>query len=231
MSDASYANNLTPEDAMNILRFYGEKIWEKIDNKIWNDELPGPLWVRIYDAVERLEHGPEPETLIELVELTEYERNEIYQLWNKLSERQREKLIQDIKRENAKIGFVNFLETVAEALTAPIITNSKEGRRDLEYILSKAEQFIDAKIGFDELMNSISEHQFMNAKIGFDELMNATTELLSLPKRSRDPKLFYKKGVALGKYLTGSELKKHVENILIGKLDKELREHRSPYED
>jgi len=211
MSDASYVNELTPEDAMNILRLHGEKIWEKIDDKIWKGELEGPFWVWIYDAVERLEHGPEPETLIELVEPTEYERNEIYQLWSKLSERQREKVIRDIKRDIAERGLAKFLDTLASGLTTFINMSAEsnyERRRALRDVLDKAYQFLDGKISFDELMNYIAE-------------------LLSIRERSSHPE-FFTKGVALGNYLTRTELKKLVDKLLVGDLINELSKYPEP---
>jgi hypothetical protein len=212
MSDVSYVNELTPEEAMNILRLHGENIWEKIDDKVRERELEGPFWVCIYDAVDRLEHGPEPETLIELVEPTEYERNEIYQLWSKLSERQREKLIRDIKRDLAERGLAKFLDTLASGLTTFIIMSAEsnyERRRVLKDVLDKAYQFLDGKISFDELMNYIAE-------------------LLSIRERSSHPELFMK-GVALGKYLTRTELKKLVDKLLVGDLDRELSKYPEPY--
>jgi hypothetical protein len=212
MSDATYVNELTPEDAMNILWLHFEEIWKKIDNKVWKGELVGPLWVWIYDAVERLEHGSEPETLIELLEPTEYERNEIYQLWSKLSEKQREKLIRDIKRDLAERGLVEFLYKLAGGLTTFIIMSAEsnyERRRVLKDVLDKAYQFLDGKISFDELMNYIAE-------------------LLSLRAHSSHPE-FFTKGVALGKYLTRTELKKHVDKLLVGKLDRELSKYPEPY--
>ncbi|MFP3320455.1 MAG: hypothetical protein RXO24_07815 [Acidilobus sp.] len=212
MSDASYVNELTPEDAMNILWLHGEKIWEKIDDKIWKRELVGPSWVWAYEAIERLEHGPEPETLIELVEPTEYERNEIYQLWSKLSEKQREKLIRDITRDLAERGFAEFLDTLASGLTTFINMSAEsnyERRRVLKDVLDKAYQFLDGKISFDELMNYIAE-------------------LLSIQERSSHPELFTK-GVALGKYLTRTELKKLVDKLLVGDLDRELSKYPEPY--
>ena len=211
MSDASYVNELTPEDAMNILLLHGRKIWEKIYDKVWNGELEGPCWVWSYEAIERLERGPEPETLIELVEPTEYERNEIYQLWSKLSERQREKLIRDIKRDLAERGLAKFLDTLASSLTTFINMSAEsnyERRRVLKDVLDKAYQFQDGKISFDELMNYIAE-------------------LLSIQERSSHPELFTK-GVALGKYLTRTELKKLVDKLLVGDLDNELSKYPEP---
>ena len=174
--------------------------WKDIRDKIWEDKLPGPSWVWVYDAVERLDRGPEPETLVELGESAGIDRNEIYQIWSKLSERQREKVIRDIKRSLASEGLEKFLEATADALSVFDIT--EEGRRSLEHILSKAVQFVNGKINFDELMNSVAE-------------------LLSQRMRGRDPEIFMK-GAALGKYLTRTELKKLVEKPFIRALDKIL---------
>jgi len=239
MSDASYVNELTPEEVMPRLRFYGEKIWEKIVNKVRKRELVGPSWVWIYDAIERLEHGPEPETLIELIEPTEYERNEIYQLWSKLSERQREKVIRDITRDLASRGLEKFLHAVAEAISTLITTieDIRERRRALKDALSKADQFMSGEISFDELMSAMTElpSVYGRGRYSFDELMSASTELLSLwidtrdRKLRRDVGLFFKKGVALSKYLTRTELKTLVDKILIRELDKELSKYPEPY--
>ena len=239
MSDASYVNELTPEEAMNILWLHGEKIWKKIDDKVWEGELVGPSWLWIYDAIERLERGPEPETLIELIEPTEYERNEIYQLWSKLSEKQREKLIRDITRDLASRGLAKFLHAVAEAISTLITTieDIRERRRALKDALSKADQFMSGEISFDELMNAMTELPsiYGRGRYSFDELMNASTELLSLwidtgdRKLRRDVGLFFKKGAALSKYLTRTELKKLVDKIFIGELDRELSKNPEPY--
>ena len=174
--------------------------WEDIRAKVWDDKLPGPSWVWAYEAIERLERGPEPETLMELGEITGINRGEIYQIWSKLSERQREKVIRDITRSLASEGLEKFLEATADALSVFDIT--EEGRRSLEHILSKAVQFVKGEINFDELMNSVAE-------------------LLSQRMRGRDPEIFMK-GAALGKYLTRTELKKLVEKPFIRVLDKIL---------
>jgi hypothetical protein len=201
MSDASYVNELTPEEAMGYLQLlFSHGWWEYIRDKIWDDKLPGPSWVWAYDAIERLDRGPEPETLVELGEITGINRNEIYQIWGKLSERQREKVIRDIKRDLASKGLEKFLEATLDALSVLDIT--EEGRRGLLNIWNKAVQFMKGKIEFDELMNSIAE-------------------LLSPRMRGRDLEIFMK-GVALGHYLTRTELKKLVERPFIRKLDKLL---------
>ena len=201
MSDVSYVNELTPEEAMNYLwTLFNSMWWENINDKVWDNELPGPSWVWAYDAVERLERGPEPETLMELGEITGINRSEIYLIWSKLSERQREKVIRDITRDLASKGLEKFLEAAANALSVFDIT--EEGRRSLEHILSKAVQFVKGKINFDELMNSVAE-------------------LLSQRMRGRDSEIFMK-GAALGKYLTRTELKKLVEKPFIRVLDKIL---------
>ena len=201
MSDLSYVNELTPEEAMNYLRtLFNYVWWEDIRAKVWEDKLPGPSWVWAYEAIERLERGPEPETLMELGEITGINRSEIYLIWSKLSERQREKAIRDITRDLASKGLEKFLEAIAGALSVFDIT--EEGRRSLEHILSKAVQFVKGKINFDELMNSVAE-------------------LLSQRMRDRDSEIFMK-GAALGKYLTRTELKKLVEKPFIRVLDKIL---------
>jgi DNA-binding PadR family transcriptional regulator len=201
MSDLSYVNELTPEEAMNYLRtLFNYVWWEDIRAKVWEDKLPGPSWVWAYEAIERLERGPEPETLMELGEITGINRSEIYLIWSKLSERQREKVIRDITRDLASKGLEKFLEATVKALSVFDIT--EEGRRSLEHILNKAVQFVKGKINFDELMNSVAE-------------------LLSQRMRGRDSEIFMK-GVALGKYLTRTELKKLVEKPFIRVLDKIL---------
>jgi len=200
MSDVSLINDLTPEEAMGYMWTVGEELWWNIIDKTWDGELHGPPWVWVYEAIERLEHGPEPEALMELGESAGIDHNNIHQLWSKLSEEQREKVIRDIKRYLASKGLEKFLDATLRGLSVFDIT--EEGRRGLAHILSKAVRFVKGEINFDELMNSIAE-------------------LLSQRMRNRDSE-FFMKGAALGKYLTRTELKKLVQKPFIRGLDKIL---------
>ena len=219
LSDVSYVNDLTPEEAMRLLRLESRRIWDDIDDKTWRNELfektwegkvPALSWMLAYDVLERLERGPEPETLIELLESVGVDRNYSYQQWSKLSERQRKKVLQDIMSDLATEGFAKFLDAIAYGITLVILPmDIKERRRVLKDTENKA-------------------IQFLNGEISFDELINYIVELLSPLMRKRDFEAIAK-GAALSKYLTKTELKKLVDKILVGKLDKELSKYPEPY--
>ena len=227
MSEASYADELTPEDAMIRLWVAAKDWWWNTRDKIWEGELPGPSWRWFYKAVERLERGPELEALIELGEIGGFDRNEIYQAWNKLSERQRKELIRDIKQAYAQKGTSDFLGVTVDHLLLLISTikDKNERRRVLKDVLDKAYQFLDGKISFDELMNYIAK-QLSPLLYGRNPmLLQMIDQAFPDPlRRGLDPEVF-REGIALSKYLTRAELEKRVKSILIESLENELSKY------
>jgi len=224
MSESVY--EMSPEDAMLRLWIVAKEWWWDTRDKIWEGKLPGPSWRWFYDAVERLERDPLA-TLIEMGESAGFDRNEIYQAWNMLSERQREETLQYIKRAFVQKGTSDFLGRAVDHLLLLITTikDIDERRRILKDVLDKAYQFLDGKISFDELMNYIGKllSPLMNGRD--PTLLRMIAKAFPDPlRRGMDPEVF-RKGIALSKYLTRAELENLVKSILIEELKNELNKY------
>jgi len=224
MSESVY--EMSPEDAMLRLWIVAKEWWWDTRDKIWEGKLPGPSWRWFYDAVERLERDPLA-TLIEMGESAGFDRNEIYQAWNMLSERQREETLQYIKRAFVQKGTSDFLGRAVDHLLLLITTikDIDERRRILKDVLDKAYQFLDGKISFDELMNYIGKllSPLMNGRDPM--LLRMIAKAFPDPlDRGMDPEVF-RKGIALSKYLTRAELENLVKSILIEELKNELNKY------
>jgi len=224
MSESVY--EMSPEDAMLRLWIVAKEWWWDTRDKIWEGKLPGPSWRWFYDAVERLERDPLA-TLIEMGESARFDRNEIYQAWNMLSERQREETLQYIKRAFVQKGTSDFLGRAVDHLLLLITTikDVDERRHILKDVLDKAYQFLDGKISFDELMNYIGKllSPLMNGRDPM--LLRMIAKAFPDPlDRGMDPEVF-RKGIALSKYLTRAELENLVKSILIEELKNELNKY------
>jgi hypothetical protein len=224
MSESVY--EMSPEDAMLHLWTFAREWWWDTRDKIWEGKLPGPSWRWFYDAVERLERDP-LEALIEMGESAGFDRNEIYQTWNVLSERQREEALQYIKCAFAQKGTSDFLGRTVDYLLLLITTikDIDERRRILKDVLDKAYQFLDGKISFDELMNYIGKllSPLMNGRD--PTLLQMIVKAFPDPlMRGMDPEVF-RKGIALSKYLTRAELENRVKSILIEELKNKLNKY------
>jgi len=224
MSESVY--EMSPEDAMLRLWIVAKEWWWDTRDKIWEGKLPGPSWRWFYDAVERLERDPLA-TLIEMGESAGFDRNEIYQAWNMLSERQREETLQYIKRAFVQKGTSDFLGRAVDHLLLLITTikDVDERRHILKDVLDKAYQFLDGKISFDELMNYIGKllSPLMNGRDPM--LLRMIAKAFPDPlDRGMDPEVF-RKGIALSKYLTRAELENLVKSILIEELKNELNKY------
>jgi len=215
MSDATYIDYSTVEEAKRKLEVdVTNKVLHLIYTKAWEGDAP---WVEFYYVIDRLEHGPEPETLVELGESAGVDRNEIYQAWNRLSKRERKEVMLDIKDAIASVGTVILMDELVDDISrlTSTINDIDERRRVLVDVLDKAYQFVDRKISFDELISYIAN-------------------LLSPLKRNRDPES-YKKAVALGKYLahySGKEsLEFFVYDVFIKRLERKLGKYAGIHED
>ena len=167
MSDASFENvfeetflnkvrSMTPEDAMNVLKQKIVENWYR-ENAAWpeGDIMP---WDKANEAIELLEQSPEPETLAKLgAAFSEgLTSRTIAQLWDKLNEDQRKRVLRSIKRGIALHGLEEFFDALLNTLHPKVSLKGEGGDALAKQILKKAYEFIDGKISFDELMNSIA---------------------------------------------------------------------------
>jgi len=167
MSDATFENvfeetflnkvsSMSPEDAMNVLKQKIVENWYR-ENAAWpeGDIMP---WDKANEAIELLEQSPEPETLAKLgADPSEgLTSRAIAQLWDKLDENQQKRVLRSIKRGIALYGLEDFFNALLNTFHT-LLSLRKEGSDVLvKQILKKAYEFIDGKISFDDLLNSIA---------------------------------------------------------------------------
>ena len=186
MSSSLFEYNETPEQALELLRLTVIENWKEKARALRLKDDFFSLWEYAYDTLNYLEHSQLPDVL---VELSGYSPSDVKRLWDMISERQREKLIRDIKREIAEMGLEEFLPLVSS------VVYSYPNRGIAKQILQKAIDFVDGKTSFDDLMNAVGQARPFN----------------ELPRAHE----LFVKGAALGKYLTKTELKKLVSKYLI----------------
>jgi hypothetical protein len=114
---------------------------------------------RRYKAIELLEQSPGPETLAELgADYSEdFTPKVITQLWSKLDEDQRKRVLRSIKRGIALHGLEEFFDALLNTLYPKVSLKDEGGDVLAKQILKKAYEFINEKISFDELIDSIAE--------------------------------------------------------------------------
>jgi len=185
---------------MSILKMAVVDNWkEKANDLSWKENIW--LWESAYETLDRLEYSQLPDVL---AELSRYSLDDIKRMWSMISERQREKVIRDIKREIAEMGFMEFLPFMAGAVTI-LVNRGKEGVEAVKRVLQKAYDFMDGKTSFDDLMNTVGQLPPFNESQKVYELLV--------------------KSAALGKYLTRTELKKLLAKHFIAELENALPYH------
>ena len=200
MSSSLFEYDMSPEEAMSILKMAVVDNWkEKANDLSWKENIW--LWESAYETLDRLEYSQLPDVL---AELSRYSLDDIKRMWSMISERQREKVIRDIKREIAEMGFMEFLPFMAGAVTI-LVNRGKEGVEAVKRVLQKAYDFMDGKTSFDDLMNTVGQLPPFNESQKVYELLM--------------------KNVALGKYLTRTELKKLLAKHFIAELENALPYH------
>jgi len=210
MSSLLLEYDITPEEAMSILKATSILKTAVIDN--WKEKAIARefkefvwLWESAYEALDRLEHGQLPDVLAELSGLS---LDNIKRLWSMIPERQREKVVRDIKREIAEVGLTDFLPIVASVVIL-LPVKGKAGTEAAKLILLKA-------------------YDFMNGGTSFDDLMNAIGQLPAI-KESQTTYERFRKGAALGKYLNKVELMRLLTKHFITALENALPYHALPY--
>jgi len=200
MSSSLFDYDMTPEEAMSILKMAVVDNWlKKADARKWEKDI----WLSesAYEALDYLEHGQVPDVL---ADLSGYSLDDVKRMWSMISERQREKVIHNIKREIAEMGLMESLPLMAGAV-ALLVNRGKEGVEAVKRVLQKAYDFMDGKTSFDDLMNAVGQLP------PFNESQKAYELLV--------------KGAALGKYLTRTELKKLLAKHFIAELENTLPYH------
>jgi hypothetical protein len=156
-------SQMTPEEAMDTLK-------QNIVENWWRRYVLGPRydysvkdyeaeWEKAYKAIELLEQSPGPETLAELgADYSEdFTPKVITQLWSKLDEDQRKRVLRSIKRGIALHGLEEFFDALLNTLYPKVSLKDEGGDVLAKQILKKAYEFINGKISFDELIDSIAE--------------------------------------------------------------------------
>jgi hypothetical protein len=196
-------SQMTPEDAMNTLKQGVVENWwrrrilgEKYDTGTsGNYDAP---WTEAYKAIELLEQNPGPEALAELgADFSEgFTRKVIARLWDKLDVNQQKRVLRSIKRGIALHGLEEFFDALLTTLHGKVPLKDEGGDVLAMQILNKAYEFIDGKISFNELMDSIAEllASYLH------------TDASKLSELFREVK-------TLGSYVSSSDLKKFVSRL------------------